>query len=79
MIVKGGGHGDFHNIVIAPASAQDMYDFVMDKDRLQMSLPLMNSYQRLLVHRCADTFSLLRDVDAETKAVSLKKTSDTKM
>ena len=28
MIVKGGGHGDFHNIVIAPASAQDMYDFV---------------------------------------------------
>ena len=28
MIVKGSGHGDFHNIVIAPASAQDMYDFV---------------------------------------------------
>lgn len=28
QIVKGGGHGDFHNIVIAPASAQDMYDFV---------------------------------------------------
>ena len=28
MIVKGGGHGDFHNIVIAPASAQDMYDFI---------------------------------------------------
>ena len=28
MIVKGGGHGDFHNIVIAPASAQDMYDYV---------------------------------------------------
>ena len=28
QIVKGGGHGDYHNIVIAPASAQDMYDFV---------------------------------------------------
>lgn len=28
QIVKGSGHGDFHNIVIAPASAQDMYDFV---------------------------------------------------
>ncbi len=28
QIVKGGGHGDDHNIVIAPASAQDMYDFV---------------------------------------------------
>lgn len=28
QITKGSGHGDFHNIVIAPASAQDMYDFV---------------------------------------------------
>ncbi len=28
MIVKGGGHGDYHNIVLAPASVQDMYDFV---------------------------------------------------
>lgn len=26
--VKGGGHGDYHCIVIAPASPQDMYDFV---------------------------------------------------
>lgn len=26
--VKGGGHGDYKNIVLAPASAQDMYDFV---------------------------------------------------
>ncbi len=26
--VKGGGHGDYHPIVLAPASAQDMYDFV---------------------------------------------------
>lgn len=26
--VKGGGHGDYHCIVLAPASAQDMYDFV---------------------------------------------------
>ncbi len=28
MIVKGGGHGDYHNIVLAPAYGQDMYDFV---------------------------------------------------
>ncbi len=28
MIVKGGGHGDYHNIVLAPSSGQDMYDFV---------------------------------------------------
>ena len=26
--VKGGGHGDYNAIVIAPSSAQDMYDFV---------------------------------------------------
>jgi len=26
--VKGGGHGDYNAIVLAPASAQDMYDFV---------------------------------------------------
>ena len=25
---KGGGHGDFHLIVLAPASVQEMYDFV---------------------------------------------------
>lgn len=28
QIVIGGGHGDYRNIVLAPASAQDMYDFV---------------------------------------------------
>lgn len=28
QVVKGGGHGDYKNIVLAPASAQDMYDFV---------------------------------------------------
>lgn len=26
--VKGGGHGDYHLIVLAPASVQEMYDFV---------------------------------------------------
>lgn len=26
--VKGGGHGDYHMIVLAPASVQEMYDFV---------------------------------------------------
>jgi 2-oxoglutarate ferredoxin oxidoreductase subunit alpha len=28
MSTKGGGHGDFHLIVLAPASVQEMYDFV---------------------------------------------------
>ncbi|MCK9625358.1 MAG: 3-methyl-2-oxobutanoate dehydrogenase subunit VorB [Bacteroidales bacterium] len=28
QMVKGGGHGDYKTIVLAPASVQDMYDFV---------------------------------------------------
>lgn len=28
--VKGGGHGDYHLIVLAPNSVQEMYDFVFD-------------------------------------------------
>ena len=28
QIVKGGGHGDYRCVVLSPASAQDMYDFV---------------------------------------------------
>jgi 2-oxoglutarate ferredoxin oxidoreductase subunit alpha len=32
--VKGGGHGDYHLIVLAPASVQEMVDFVFDGFRL---------------------------------------------
>jgi len=32
--VKGGGHGDYHLIVLAPSSAQEMVDFVFDAFRL---------------------------------------------
>ena len=32
--VKGGGHGDYHSIVLAPASVQEMADFVFDAFRL---------------------------------------------
>ncbi len=28
--VKGGGHGDYHMVVLAPNSVQEMYDFVFD-------------------------------------------------
>ena len=28
--VKGGGHGDYHMVVLAPASIQEMVDLVMD-------------------------------------------------
>jgi 2-oxoisovalerate ferredoxin oxidoreductase alpha subunit len=30
QIVKGGGHGNYHNIVLAPASVQEMCDMTMD-------------------------------------------------
>ena len=32
--VKGGGHGDYHLIVLAPSSVQEMVDFVFDAFRL---------------------------------------------
>jgi pyruvate/2-oxoacid:ferredoxin oxidoreductase alpha subunit/pyruvate/2-oxoacid:ferredoxin oxidoreductase beta subunit/Pyruvate/2-oxoacid:ferredoxin oxidoreductase gamma subunit len=32
--VLGGGHGDYQNIVLAPASAQEMFDFVREAFRL---------------------------------------------
>lgn len=32
--VKGGGHGDYHMIVLAPASVQEQYDFVEEGFRL---------------------------------------------
>ncbi len=32
--VKGGGHGDYHLIVLAPASVQEMADFVFEGFRL---------------------------------------------
>ncbi|MCK7525392.1 MAG: hypothetical protein MZV64_51190 [Ignavibacteriales bacterium] len=31
---KGGGHGDYHLIVLAPASVQEMADFVFEGFRL---------------------------------------------
>lgn len=30
QIVKGGGHGDYHNIVLAPNSVQEMYDLTFE-------------------------------------------------
>ncbi len=29
QLVKGGGHGNYHNIVLAPNSVQEMCDFTM--------------------------------------------------
>ena len=30
QMVKGGGHGDYHNIVIAPSSIQELYELVVE-------------------------------------------------
>jgi len=30
QMVKGGGHGDYHNTVLAPSSVQEMYELVVD-------------------------------------------------
>ena len=30
QMVKGGGHGDYHNIVLAPQGVQEMYELVVD-------------------------------------------------
>lgn len=56
-----------------------MIDLISDASRDRHVLPLMNSYQRLLVHRCADYYSLHRDVDSETKVVTLSKTAETRL
>ena len=46
--VKGGGHGDYHLIVLAPASVQEMADFVFDGFRSEpvfISVPEFNRYR----------------------------------
>ncbi|KDN52573.1 hypothetical protein K437DRAFT_253976 [Tilletiaria anomala UBC 951] len=54
----------------------DMIGFVRDAERTSWELPLMNSYQRLLVHRLADQFLLVHSIDPHTKAVCLTKRTD---
>ncbi|SPO35436.1 uncharacterized protein PSFLO_00907 [Pseudozyma flocculosa] len=58
---------------------REMALFVRDPARQRLDLPLMNTYQRLLVHRCADQFNLDHQLDPTTRAVSLTKTPETCM
>ncbi|KAN0060934.1 hypothetical protein ACQY0O_006668 [Thecaphora frezii] len=58
---------------------REMALFVRDTTRHRLDLPLMNTYQRLLVHRCADQFLLGHHLDPATKAVTLTKTAETRM
>ncbi|KAK0519469.1 hypothetical protein OC835_007512 [Tilletia horrida] len=55
-------------------SERDMIALLHDaasNTRTSLNMPLMNAYQRLLVHRCADLFGLGHAINPETKAVTL--------
>lgn len=56
---------------------KDMEDRIRNGEEQVWELPLMNSYQRLLVHRIADHFHLAHSIDATTKAVTLTRQQDT--
>ncbi|PWZ03699.1 hypothetical protein BCV70DRAFT_22057 [Testicularia cyperi] len=56
-----------------------MSAFVQETARRKLELPLMNSYQRLLTHRCADQFRLAQQFDRSHQTLSLLKTPDTAM
>lgn len=85
---KGGGHGDYRNIVLAPASAQDMYDFV--DDAFELAFKYRNPAMILgdgVIGQMMEKVELRparpRRTDAEIKALcsswaTLGKTSDRK-
>ncbi|KAF6767081.1 Single-stranded nucleic acid binding R3H [Kalmanozyma brasiliensis GHG001] len=54
-----------------------MAAFVQDASRDSLELGAMNTYQRLLVHRCADQFGLHHQLDRATHCITLTKTSST--
>jgi hypothetical protein len=58
---------------------KDMEDRIRSGQEQVWELPLMNSYQRLLVHRIADHFHLSHSIDAVTKAVTLTRQVDTEI
>ncbi|SNX85219.1 uncharacterized protein MEPE_03928 [Melanopsichium pennsylvanicum] len=54
-----------------------MSAFVRDSARSHLELGAMNAYQRLLIHRCADQFSLDHQLDRATHCITLSKTHAT--
>lgn len=58
---------------------KDMEDKIRDDSISEWELPLMNSYQRLLVHRIADHFQLSHSIDQGTKQVTLTKQDHTRI
>lgn len=56
---------------------RDFEERIKDESCQQWELPLMNTYQRLLVHKVADHFNLLHNLDPTTKAIVLNKQETT--
>lgn len=56
-----------------------MVDFVHDSSRHSLDLPPMNTYQRLLVRRCADQFEVHHYLDRLSQVVTLSKSIDSFM
>jgi hypothetical protein len=56
---------------------KDMEERIRSGTEQEWELLLMNSYQRLLVHRIADHFHLAHSIDSTTKAVTLTRQDDT--
>ncbi|CBQ68387.1 conserved hypothetical protein [Sporisorium reilianum SRZ2] len=54
-----------------------MAALVRDPTRTSLELGVMNAYQRLLVHRCADQFRLEHRFDRATNCITLSKTATT--
>lgn len=46
MVIKGGGHGNYHNIVLAPSSGQEMFEFTKEAfelaDRYRMTVFILS-------------------------------------
>lgn len=56
---------------------KEMEDQIRNLDVIQWELPLMNTYQRMLVHRIADHYGLGHSLDPTTKQVTLVKKEST--
>lgn len=56
---------------------KDMEQKIRDQSIEQWELPLMNTYQRLLVHRMADRFGLGHSIDSTTRQVTIFKQEST--
>lgn len=58
---------------------KEMEDQIRNSEVVQWELPLMNTYQRMLVHRIADHYRLGHSLDPTTRQVTLLKKDSTRI